>query len=231
MVIAALIGFAARAGFGVVYWHDKPLTHDERQYLAIATNIASGRGFVETLPKEPIDNAQQFGRAPLYPLFLAPLTLTSPELRDGRLPADVPVAVKLAQSVIGAIGVWLIGAIALQIAGARAGVAAALIAAVYPPLVWICAYALSEVLYSTLALACVWMLGSVLDDPRAVRGLTAPASPPSAYPPAQQIPGGLAAAHSPRAQGSRKAAGNATWGGGRIPAKNQSPLPAMGRQG
>ena len=34
--------------------------------------------------------------------------------------------------------------------------AAASIAASYPPLVWICAYALSEAFFATLALACVW---------------------------------------------------------------------------
>src|SRR4029079_297049 len=155
---AIALGLRAHIVLGVIYWHDKPLTHDEKQYLALATNLIAGRGFVETLPNEPADNAQPFSRAPLYPLFLAPLTLTSAELRDGRLPADVPLAVKLAQSVVGAIGVWLIGAIARRTAGDLAGLAAAFIAAIYPPLVWICAYALSEALYSTIALACVLML-------------------------------------------------------------------------
>jgi 4-amino-4-deoxy-L-arabinose transferase-like glycosyltransferase len=109
---------------------------------------------------------QQFGRAPLYPLFLAPLTLTSESLREGRMPADVPAAVKIAQAVVGAIGVWFIGAIAWRAAGdARVGVAAAAIASVYPPLVWICAYALSEALFCTLALAAVWVLGRELDSP------------------------------------------------------------------
>lgn len=164
ILAAVVVGFIARAGFALIYWTGKPLTHDERQYLSLATNIIAGRGFVETLPGEPPDNAQQFGRAPLYPLFLAPLTLTSSALREGHLPAEVPVVVKLAQSAIGAIGVWLIAIITIRIAGDRAGLAAAAIAAVYPPLVWICAYALSEALYSTLALACVWMLSRELDD-------------------------------------------------------------------
>jgi 4-amino-4-deoxy-L-arabinose transferase-like glycosyltransferase len=168
---AAVLGFIARAGFGVIYWHDKPLTHDEREYLALAANIAAGRGFTQTLPADADAAAegaesqvQRFGRAPLYPLFLAPLTLADTDLREGRMPADVPAAVKLAQAMVGAIGVWLIGMIAWRAAGsARAGIAAAAIASVYPPLVWICAYALSEALYSTLALACVWMLSGALD--------------------------------------------------------------------
>jgi 4-amino-4-deoxy-L-arabinose transferase-like glycosyltransferase len=166
---AAVLGFIARAGFGLIYWHDKPLTHDEREYLALAANIAAGRGFTQTLPADAAEEGaesqvQRFGRAPLYPLFLAPLTLTSAELREGRMPADVPNAVKIAQAIVGAIGVWLIGALAWRATGnARAGVVAAAIASVYPPLVWICAYALSEALYSTLALACVWLLSDALD--------------------------------------------------------------------
>ncbi len=164
----AVLAFVARAGFGLIYWHDKPLTHDEREYLTLAANIAAGRGFVHNLPEDDDSTSptvQQFGRAPLYPLFLAPLTLTNDSLRNGRLPADVPAAVKIAQAIVGAIGVWLIGAIAWRAAGdARVGVAAAAIASVYPPLVWICAYALSEALFCTLALAAVWMLGGVLDS-------------------------------------------------------------------
>jgi 4-amino-4-deoxy-L-arabinose transferase-like glycosyltransferase len=49
------------------------------------------------------------------------------------------------------------------VAGARAGVVAAAIAAVYPPLVWICAYVLSEALYSTLALLTALLLDAALD--------------------------------------------------------------------
>jgi 4-amino-4-deoxy-L-arabinose transferase-like glycosyltransferase len=165
---AAVLGFVARAAFGMLYWHGKPLTHDEREYLSLAANLAAGRGFTQSLPAEPDEDAspvQKFGRAPLYPLFLAPLVLTDSALREGRLPSEVPTAVKLAQAIVGAIGVWLIGQLAWRAIGARAGVVAAVIASVYPPLVWICAYALSEALYSTLALACVWRLGSVLDAP------------------------------------------------------------------
>jgi 4-amino-4-deoxy-L-arabinose transferase-like glycosyltransferase len=59
---------------------------------------------------------------------------------------------------VGAAAVWLIGLIAWRSRGARAGVAAAVVAAVYPPLVWMCAYALSETLFSLLALAAAIVL-------------------------------------------------------------------------
>jgi hypothetical protein len=170
---AALLGCLARAAFGLLYWHGKPLTHDEREYLALGANLAAGRGFTQTLPGEPPENpnVQQFGRAPLYPAFLAPLTLADKDLRAGRMPPDVPWSVKIAQALVGALGVWLIGTIARQLANDRAAAWAAAIAAVYPPLVWSAAFALSETFYSTLALACVWILMPVLDrEPAAARG-------------------------------------------------------------
>src|SRR5690606_12891069 len=59
--------------------------------------------------------------------------------------------------------VWLIGLIALRALGPAAGVAAAALAAIYPPLVWICAYVLSEALYGTLVLAAVLLLDCAMD--------------------------------------------------------------------
>jgi 4-amino-4-deoxy-L-arabinose transferase-like glycosyltransferase len=166
LLAAAILGFALRAAFGLIYWQNRPLTHDEREYLALAANVAAGRGFAQDLPNEPPESdsdVQRFGRAPMYPLFLAPIVAFDASLRDGRMPDDVPDAVKIAQSIVGAIGVLLIGAIGARIGGDRMGVIAAFISAVYPPLVWICAYALSEALFATLALTCVWWLMPVLD--------------------------------------------------------------------
>jgi 4-amino-4-deoxy-L-arabinose transferase-like glycosyltransferase len=79
---------------------------------------------------------------------------------------QVPVRVKVVQSIVGAIGVLLVGAIAGLAAGDRAAVAAAVVAAVYPPLVWMPSYALSETVYSTVALTAAWMLGRRAADMR-----------------------------------------------------------------
>jgi 4-amino-4-deoxy-L-arabinose transferase-like glycosyltransferase len=167
LLAAALLGFVLRAAFGLIYWQDRPLTHDEREYLALAANVIAGRGFAQDLPNEPHESdsdIQRFGRAPMYPLFLAPIAAFDASLRAGRMPPDVPDVVKVVQSIVGAFGVWLLGMIAWRVGGDRMGVIAAFIAAVYPPLVWICAYALSEALFATLALACVWWLMPVLDS-------------------------------------------------------------------
>jgi 4-amino-4-deoxy-L-arabinose transferase-like glycosyltransferase len=156
ILAAALVGLIARLGFGLLYWVDKPLTHDEREYLALAQSVAAGRGFVYDASHDT-GTAQQFGRAPVYPLFLAIVGAGRGEH------VAAPARVKVAQSIVGAIGVGLIGLLARRAAGLRAGVAAAAIAAVYPPLVWISAYVFSEALYSTLALLAALLLDTALD--------------------------------------------------------------------
>ena len=166
LLIAAVLGLSVRLAFGLFYWIDKPLTHDEREYLALAQSVSAGRGLVYDAAHET-GTAQQFGRAPIYPVFLSLIGAGSEE-HDAS-----PTRVKVAQSMLGALGVWLIGAIAMRTIGAKGGVAAAFLAAVYPPLVWICAYVLSEALYSTVALAAVLLLDKALDRAQAERRASA----------------------------------------------------------
>jgi 4-amino-4-deoxy-L-arabinose transferase-like glycosyltransferase len=162
--LACAVGVCLRLAFALGYWVDKPLTHDEREYLALAGNLAAGRGFTPDLPAEPREaEAERFGRPPLYPALLAPVVARDPDLRAGRMPAAVPVPIKIVQSVVAALFIGLIGATAWRSGGPPAGAWSAGIAAVYPPLVWISAYALTEVLYAVLALGAVWVLGTVTD--------------------------------------------------------------------
>ena len=151
MAAAALLALVLRLAFGLGYWIGKPMTHDEREYLALAESLAAGRGFTYG-PNHESGTAQQFGRAPVYPLFLAAIGATHPE--NGSAPARV----KIVQSVLGAALVLVIGAIAARAGSARAGAVAAYIAAGYPPLVWLPAYVLSETLYSLLALTSALLL-------------------------------------------------------------------------
>src|SRR4029079_6674974 len=120
---------------------------------------------------------------PVYPLFLA-LVGAAPDEHGA-----APVRVKVAQSIVGAIRVGLIGLLARRVAGARAGVVAAAIAAVYPPLVWICAYVLSEALYSTLALLTALLLDAALAR---AGGLTERGGSGRALPAAAGLTAGLA---------------------------------------
>src|SRR3954466_6911 len=148
MAVAVVIGLLLRLAFAFGYWIDKPLTQDGREYLALARSLSAGKGLTYDAPLSSSDTPR-FGRAPGYPVFLA---LLGGDLREF---SATPPQVKIAQSIVGALGVWLIGAIARRAGGHRAGVAAAFIAAMYPPLVWICAYVFSETLFSTAALSAV----------------------------------------------------------------------------
>jgi len=156
MLIAVAVGLASRVAFGLLYWTDKPLTHDEREYLALAHSLSAGKGLTYA-PVLETGTAQQFGRAPGYPFFLA-------LLNAGSLDATrAPAIVQLAQSVLGAIAVWLIGTLALRGGRPAAGAAAAMTAALYPPLVFISAYVFSEALFCVVALGAALVLQTVID--------------------------------------------------------------------
>jgi 4-amino-4-deoxy-L-arabinose transferase-like glycosyltransferase len=143
----AAAGLVLRLAFAFGYWTGEVLTRDEREYLSLARSLAAGHGFVydAEVKTGPID---PFGRAPGYPVFLALVGGGS------SVTASVPGSVKTAQAVIGSLGVVLVGLLARQLAGDRAAIAAAAIAACYPPLVWISAYAFSEAIF--------WPLGLVI---------------------------------------------------------------------
>lgn len=164
VMAAVAVGLVLRLAFALGYWQGKPLTHDEREYLALGANLAQGRGFESDLPAEPRhERADTFGRAPLYPAFLAPLTRFSPELREGRYPPDVPAAIKIAQCLVAVLAVPLGAALARRAGGHRAGAIAAWVVALHPALTWIAAYALSEALYVPIVLSLALVLGGALD--------------------------------------------------------------------
>jgi 4-amino-4-deoxy-L-arabinose transferase-like glycosyltransferase len=150
IVAAACAATILRLGFALLYWTDKPLTHDEREYLALAESLAAGRGFTYSAAGEA-GSSPQFGRAPGYPAFLALLGVS------GRSEVT-PARVKVVQSILGGLAVLLLAALARIAAGDRSAAICAWMAAVYPPLVWMPAYTLSEALYLPLALLCALLL-------------------------------------------------------------------------
>lgn len=152
ILAAAVIGLVARLCFSFLYWNDKPLTHDEREYLALATSLQAGHGF--TYPADhSVGTSQRFGRAPGYPAFLAVIGV------DNSFDSTPP-RLEVVQAFLGAVVIWMIGTIAARTAGDRAGILAAGIASLYPPLVWTSSYVFSEALYMPLALGCVLLLAS-----------------------------------------------------------------------
>jgi len=175
LAMALATGLVLRLAFGLGYWVDQPLTLDEQEYLLLANNVARGRGFSYESPASGVVEGRHVGRAPLYPLLLAGVGLARPgsAIVADRVPTAVPAEVKVTQALIGCAIVWLIAWWARRVAGPRAGVVAALVAAWYPPLVVIGAYALSESLYAALALLAALLLdrASAAARPRAAVGL------------------------------------------------------------
>jgi len=145
LAIAAL-GVVVRLAFGLGYWVDQPLTRDESEYLSLARSLRAGNGFVYDAA-----HADPFGRAPGYPAFLA--------VAGGghAVTPHLPAMVTITQSLIGAIGILMAGALAGRLAGPRAAMAAALFTAVSPPLVWIASRAFSEAIFWPLGLGVAWL--------------------------------------------------------------------------
>jgi len=145
LVVIAVLGVGLRLGFGLFYWKEQVLTRDEREYLSLARSLASGNGFVYDAELTS-GSFTPFGRAPGYPGFLALLGA------GAKVVDHVPTRVKIAQSIVGGFGVVLAGLIGLRLGGRPSAERAALLAAVYPPLVWTSAYAFSEALFWPIGL-------------------------------------------------------------------------------
>lgn len=115
---------------------------DGGDYVRIAVSLAHGHGWAGSVFTP---GASAF-RPPLYPLFLATVFAAT---------GDSITAARLAQSVVGTAGVALIGLVAWQLAGRRAALAAAGIAAVLPALVVLDGALMSETLFLPLMTASV----------------------------------------------------------------------------
>ena len=151
-IAAALAAaFVVRLLFAFFYWVDKPLTHDEVEYLSLARNLADGHGFTYDTQAPGGPQPERFGRAPLYPFVLSIIA----RVTTG---ATLVPAIKFAQAALGTLGVLLVALVAGRSWNDRAAAWAAWIAALYPPLVWMPAYVLSETLYTVLAFANVLAL-------------------------------------------------------------------------
>ncbi|NKB87647.1 MAG: hypothetical protein GKS06_05450 [Acidobacteria bacterium] len=149
LLAAVAIALLLRLAFSLLYWVDKPFTHDEFEYRTLGHNLAAGRGMVYD-----DDGLEHFGRPPGYPVFLAAIF--------GVGGGDV--AVRAVQSMVGALTILAIGALGAQAAGRRAGLVAASMAALYPPLIWMPSRVLSETLYAAIVLWGAALLWRTAED-------------------------------------------------------------------
>jgi 4-amino-4-deoxy-L-arabinose transferase-like glycosyltransferase len=146
LLAVVALGVALRLAFGFGYWIGQPLTRDESEYLSLARSLRSGAGFVYDAA-----HTDAFGRAPGYPAFLA--------VAGGGhgTTSTIPALVTITQSLVGGLGIVLAAALAARVAGPRAALAAAMLTAVYPPLVWIASRAFSEALFWPMGLGVAWL--------------------------------------------------------------------------
>lgn len=120
---------------------DVPLTSDPTDFDRHARSIAAGDWYPESSVVP--DGGPTAIRPPAYPLVLgAVYALTDDSTSAGRL----------AQGVLGTVVVALIGVLAAQLWGRRAGLVSLGIAAVYPPLIVFGGTLLTEPLFLTLML-------------------------------------------------------------------------------
>ncbi len=139
--------FAVRLVYVLVHLRHEPLGGDSLYYSLQGHDLAHGRWFIEPF-RFRVDHvtAPSAVHPPLFSLYLGVVS---------RLGADSFLAHRIAACVVGAAAVGVIGLVGRRLAGDRAGLIAAVIAALYPYF-WINdAVALSE---SLLALTTALML-------------------------------------------------------------------------
>ena len=143
LIVAAL----SRLGFSVWVVGLQAMTKgDEADYHAIATHLESGEGFVST------EETATARRPPAYPVFLSLIY---------RVTGPSPAAGRIAQVILGVIGVWLTVRLACAWFGDRAGMWAGWFAALNPFLIFLSGYLLTENLYL------VFLLGAMVLAPTA----------------------------------------------------------------
>lgn len=148
-VLAGIVacGLALRLAYALGVAPDLVGLDDDSFYHQAALELADGNGYVGTLDvfvsgeKEPTAD-----HPPLYPLLLSFL---------GRLGARSVDAQRMLGVCAGTATVFAVGLVARQVAGHRAGIAAAALCAVYPAFVAADGALMSETLFGALVAFCL----------------------------------------------------------------------------
>ncbi|XZE22538.1 ArnT family glycosyltransferase [Pirellulaceae bacterium SH449] len=119
---------------------------DSDTYWVHAQRIASGE------PYRYLSDEARIFRAPLYPIVLSPFAYfaSGHELSDI---SGTALAVRILGAGLGTLCVWLVWSITTRLAGMRAGLVAAFLAAIYPGSIGMSIFVLSEMVFCPLMLA------------------------------------------------------------------------------
>jgi 4-amino-4-deoxy-L-arabinose transferase-like glycosyltransferase len=140
-----LLALLLRVGY-LVATPDQQLVHDAVRYDRIAKSVAQGHGY----PYSRVEGRNTAFRPPAYPYLLAgAYELAGVE----RAPmADRVLVGRLLGLLTGTLIVGLIGIVAMQLWGRRAGLIAMALGAVYIPLILVSSSLMSEPLFALLLL-------------------------------------------------------------------------------
>lgn len=146
LAVVLLTSILLRLWFAVGYWANKNLTHDAQEYMELARNFNS-TGELK-YDEHSTTQIETYGRAPLYPVWLAFLMRIQPNVAWLRL---VEVGISL-------LSTYLFFLIARRMFTTRAGVFAFVLSSFYFPLLWLIPPLLSENLWILMMLFSYWLL-------------------------------------------------------------------------
>lgn len=155
----AAAGLVARLVYALVVMHGVGVGGDGLEFHFLANQLADGDGYVQPLIVAP-DHVPTADKPPLYPLLLAVPSL---------LGWDSLAAHRVLACLMGVALVVGIGLLGRRIAGERAGLIAAGLAAVYPLLVALDGSLRSESLYAPLVAFALLAAYRLVDRPTAAR--------------------------------------------------------------
>ena len=157
LVAIAAVGLAARLVYALAIAPDLPARGDTLLYHFLANGIADGKGYIRPFSElqhgEPLPTA---GYPPLYPLYLAAFSAVG---------LDSLTAHRAVSCLLGPVAVVLVGLLGRRVAGERAGLVAAALAAVYPQLVMVDGTVITEALYAPLVAGILLAAYRILDRP------------------------------------------------------------------
>lgn len=156
--LAALsaLGFGIALAYALAVSPDEIVAGDTTQYHLLAQGIADGDGYstlASLLRGDPQPTAQH---PPLFPLALAGLDL---------LGLDTLTAHRVVLCVVAAISVALLGLLGRRVAGPRAGLIAAGLAAIYPGFFMLAGVAMTESLYIPLIVLTLLATYALIERP------------------------------------------------------------------
>ncbi len=154
----AAIGLVIRVVFVLLDPDEHTQLDDAAEFHGLANVVADGRGFVSPFVPAGHEDVPTAHKPPLYPFVLAGVST---------LGGRSYMAHQLATAVLGAATVVVVALVAHRIAGRRAALSAACLAALYPVFLARDASVNSETLYALLIALALLLATEVLERPSA----------------------------------------------------------------